>query len=182
MAIDKIQSESINLADNFAFTGTVSGAGGVNTPAFFANKASSSNQDISNNTNTKITFDSEIWDVGSGFDLSNNKFIVPSGGGGKYHLNFTCRTYDAGKKIYSVRQQIYLNGSRRTNLEMYGNSADEAFDMEGTGWSHIVELNLSATDYLECYMHCKTHDSSNITILGDTSTFKTYFSGFKLVE
>ena len=27
MAIDKIQSESINLADNFAFTGTVSGAG-----------------------------------------------------------------------------------------------------------------------------------------------------------
>ena len=29
MAIDKIQSESINLADNFAFTGTVSGAGGL---------------------------------------------------------------------------------------------------------------------------------------------------------
>ena len=27
MAIDLIQSESINLADNFAFTGTVSGAG-----------------------------------------------------------------------------------------------------------------------------------------------------------
>ena len=36
MAIDKIQSESINLADNFAFTGTVSGAGGVMTPAFHA--------------------------------------------------------------------------------------------------------------------------------------------------
>jgi hypothetical protein len=29
VAIDKIQSESINLADNFAFTGTVSGAGGI---------------------------------------------------------------------------------------------------------------------------------------------------------
>ena len=28
MALSKIQSESINLADNFAFTGTVSGAGG----------------------------------------------------------------------------------------------------------------------------------------------------------
>jgi hypothetical protein len=36
MAIDKIQSESINLADNFAFTGTVTGAGGANTPAFHA--------------------------------------------------------------------------------------------------------------------------------------------------
>lgn len=29
MALSKIQSESVNLADNFAFTGTVSGAGGV---------------------------------------------------------------------------------------------------------------------------------------------------------
>jgi len=29
MALSKIQSESINLADNFAFTGTVSGAGGL---------------------------------------------------------------------------------------------------------------------------------------------------------
>ena len=28
MALSKIQSESVNLADNFAFTGTVSGAGG----------------------------------------------------------------------------------------------------------------------------------------------------------
>ena len=27
MALSKIQSESVNLADNFAFTGTVSGAG-----------------------------------------------------------------------------------------------------------------------------------------------------------
>ena len=29
MALSKIQSESINLADNFAFTGTVTGAGGL---------------------------------------------------------------------------------------------------------------------------------------------------------
>tara|TARA_B100001057_G_scaffold124786_1_gene123515 strand:+ start:2231 stop:2821 length:591 start_codon:yes stop_codon:yes gene_type:complete len=29
MALSKIQSESINLADNYAFTGTVSGAGGL---------------------------------------------------------------------------------------------------------------------------------------------------------
>ena len=34
MAITKIQSESMNLADTYAFTGTVTGAGGVNTPFF----------------------------------------------------------------------------------------------------------------------------------------------------
>ena len=36
MAITKIQSESLNLADTYDFTGTVTGAGGVNTPSFFA--------------------------------------------------------------------------------------------------------------------------------------------------
>ena len=40
MAIDKIQSESINLADNFAFTGTVTGASGNNTPSFHIRKSS----------------------------------------------------------------------------------------------------------------------------------------------
>ena len=40
MALSKIQSESINLADNFAFTGTVTGAGGNMKPAFYANRTS----------------------------------------------------------------------------------------------------------------------------------------------
>ena len=151
----------------------------TNTPAFFINKASSSNQDISTDTATKITFDSEVWDEGSGFDLANDKFVVPAGEDGKYHINFTCRTYDAGGELYSVRQQIYKNGSRVSNNEFYG-GADGEFEMEGTTFTHIVELNLSASDYLECYMTCKTHDSSDITILGD-SNFKTYFTGFKLI-
>ena len=56
MAIDKIQSESINLADTFAFTGTVTGAGGVNTPIVYvlANAAS-----LTNNTTQKITMNNE---------------------------------------------------------------------------------------------------------------------------
>ena len=188
MAIDKITSASIttdavgptqlNEASNYDFTGTVTGAGASNKPSFFALKSSSINQDIATNTNTKVTFDSETWDEGSGFDLTNNKFVVPSGEGGKYHINFTCRTYDASSKIYSVRQQIYKNGSRVSNNEFYGGASD-AFEMEGTCFTHIVDLNLSASDYLECYMTCKTHDSGDITILGDTN-LKTYFSGYKL--
>ena len=52
MALSKIQSESINLADNFAFTGTVTGAGGVNTPAFEAYLGS--DQTVSDNVYTKV--------------------------------------------------------------------------------------------------------------------------------
>ena len=42
MAITKIQSESLNLADTYAFTGTVTGAGGDNTPSFKAHRTSQS--------------------------------------------------------------------------------------------------------------------------------------------
>ena len=40
MALSKIQAESMNLADTYTFTGSVSGAGGVNTPAFKAQLSS----------------------------------------------------------------------------------------------------------------------------------------------
>ena len=163
-----------------ANSGTATGFGDDNTPSFFANKASSSNQDLTSNTETKITFDTEVWDVGSGFDLSNNKFVVPSGEAGKYYVNFTCRTYDAGGELYSVRQSIYRNGSRRSNNEFYG-GADGEFEMEGTCFTHVVDLDLSASDYLECYMTLKTHDSSAITVLGDATVFKTYFTAYKLI-
>ena len=57
MAISKIQSESINLADNFAFTGTVTGAGGANTPMFYSYM--SGNQTISTGAITKMQFSQE---------------------------------------------------------------------------------------------------------------------------
>ncbi len=57
MAITKIQSESMNLADTYAFTGTVTGAGGVNTPVFAVSK--SATQGLNNDAYTKVTWDVE---------------------------------------------------------------------------------------------------------------------------
>ena len=54
MAITKIQSESLNLADDYTFTGTIAGAGESNTPAFVSYVGS--NQSISDRTNTKVNF------------------------------------------------------------------------------------------------------------------------------
>ena len=62
MAITKIQSESLNLSDTYAFTGTVTGAGGVNTPRFLALKSNLTNQTISDATGTQVTFDVEVFD------------------------------------------------------------------------------------------------------------------------
>ena len=64
MAIDKIQSESINLADNFAFTGTVTGAGESNIPYF--DVAPSSNIAYSDNTSHTIQLATVNKDTASG--------------------------------------------------------------------------------------------------------------------
>ena len=77
MAIDKIQSESINLADNFAFTGTVTGAGENNTPNFYVR--GTANTSCAENTATKLSVGAEDWDSDSAFDLgSNNKLNTTS--------------------------------------------------------------------------------------------------------
>ena len=58
MAIDKIQSESINLADTFAFTGTVTGAGGL--VKLFQGSASSASSFEINSTYINSTYDNYL--------------------------------------------------------------------------------------------------------------------------
>jgi len=109
VAIDKIQSESINLADNFAFTGTVTGAGGANTPAFQAYRTAL--QSISNNTWTKIQYNVELFDTDGAYDHSTNyRFTIPSGAAGKYVILNAINLHDLQDTKY-VQSAIYKNGS-----------------------------------------------------------------------
>ncbi len=83
MAITKIQSESMNLADTYNFSGTVTGAGGVNTPAFMAYL--SSDQNISNGVYTKVQCDTELYDTDNAYDNSSNYRFTPQTAG-KYYF------------------------------------------------------------------------------------------------
>jgi len=77
---------------------TQTGVGGANTPAFEAYL--SADQTMSDNAVTKIQFNTEVYDDGSGYDNSSNyRFTVPSGEGGTYKfyttLNFSDNEDDA---------------------------------------------------------------------------------------
>ena len=169
MAIDKIQSESINLADNFAFTGNVTGAGGVNTPAFLA-LGSGSNQTISTNTVTKITNFTENFDTNNAF--ASNRFTVPSGEGGKYFLYASTRLNTASD-IGSVEVTIFKGGI---------SSGTEIGKSQGSHWYYdsktaVSIVNLSAADYVEMALYHTL--GSNVDISG--SSGHTYFGGYKLI-
>ena len=179
MAITKIQSESLNLADTYAFTGTVTGAGGSNTPNFFA--FANADQTINHNTDTKIVYNTESYDSASAYDTSNYKFVVPSGQGGKYNFTAQILLYDANGNLLGIRPKIFKNGSM---------VSEALWDKEVGGTKRFynyssninITLNLSASDYIEVYVRGYTNDSGSFIMDGHASEFYTYFTGYKIIE
>ena len=152
MAITKIQSESLNLSDTYDFTGTVTGAGGVNTPAFVA-KLSANMTDQTADTTIKIQYDTKVFDTDNAYDNTTNyRFTVPSGKGGKYtvfqHQHF--RDQGQNDPIRYMTARLYKNGSFFTEFQRAHSSTtlDGALSNYCT-WNIVMDL--SAGDYLEWY-------------------------------
>jgi hypothetical protein len=169
MAIDKIQSESINLADNFAFTGTVTGAGGKNTPAFMAVKTGSSNQTFST-TFTKITFDSELYDTDSNF--ASNRFTPTTAG--KYLITYQVKFKGNGENFEDAYANIYKNGSELANYSkdmQFANVDQFQNGQDNTLGLTFVDSANGTGDYYELFAYF-----SESTIVEDA-----HFSAHKLI-
>ena len=146
MAIDKIQSESINLADNFAFTGTVSGAGGTTAP--YVSVYRNGDQNLSDNTMTVIEFNVENVDSANAFDTSTYRFTPQTSG--YYFVSFNVGiAQTADNAIDNIQVKIYKNGSVIT-----GANARRDWDTNGINYvdqintSLIVQLN-GSSDYID---------------------------------
>ena len=174
MAIDKIQSESINLADNFDFTGNVTGAGESNVPAFSANNTSTT-VTASLNTAVKATFDNELYDTASAYDTSNSRFTVPSGQAGKYYFETTFNSFESTANNTSTGWSVYLykNGSNLIFLSQGGGSHT------GNARMNILSgcFNLSVGDYIEVYFR---YNASSGNAGYDVGQSYNRFSGFKI--
>jgi hypothetical protein len=166
VAIDKIQSESINLADTFAFTGTVTGAGGSNVP--FTTVKKSSDQTLAHGTDTLITFDAVVNESASSiFDLTNNKFTVVTAG--TYLILPQLRFYDSSNKLERVQCNMRINGSVRKSF-MYYDAGQTSGSGDGTRevslGSGFLET-LSASDYIDMYAYVATGDGNSLVAESD---------------
>ena len=160
MAFSKIIAESMDLTDDFAFSGTVTGAGESNSPNFHAVGGSPS---LSNTTWTKIAVTTERFDNGSAYDASNSKFVVPSGEAGVYFFSSIYRMEnDSG----SAFLKFYKNGSALNDwvTESHGSSYFST--------QQNILVNLSASDYIEMYAYINVGNTNGITNIS--------FQGFKV--
>ena len=126
---------------------TQTGVGGTNIPAFEVVRAG--NQTITNDTVTKIRFDSKQFDTDNAYDNSTNyRFTVPSGKAGKYYVYLT-----AG--IEGASNSNFQYGSVR--LSKNGTEIRENWlDARSSGLRFITvcintTLDLEVGDYLEAY-------------------------------
>jgi len=146
MAITKIQSESLNLADDFAFTGTITGAGGVSKPYFLA--TINSEQTVSDNVNTKVQFSNEIIDSDGCYDPSTNYRFTPTTAG-KYYVSCAVGgTAFGADSLNDMEVSLYKNGS--LYMRTRHNASNNYQYWLSPTVNAIVDMN-GSTDYLEVY-------------------------------
>ena len=177
MPFTLLKPNGIDLAQTFAFTGSVSGAGEANTPAFFAYR-SSQQSTIGNETPTKIQFNAEIFDTDNAFDsTSNYRFTVPSGKQGKYFFTATARAVNTTGT--GMRLSFYVNGTAKGHHAV---SIADGTEAGGEGYHSVTNsfsLTLSASDYVEMYLWQKS--GGNMNLHGDSNDYGlTHFTGFRI--
>jgi len=152
---------------------TFASAGGANTPAFRATM-SANQTGLSSEANTKVSFNTETYDIGSCYDHSSNfRFTVPSGEDGKYlitaHIHTRADGAHSGKTC-----RLYKNGSFLTESQTA--TAGDNLHATRTNNSSVTTIeNLSATDYIEVYAK----------VFGSAWSLQNegaYFSAFKIIE
>ena len=158
-------------------SGTATGFGEANTPAFFVYR-SSQQSTIGNETPTKIQFNAEIFDTDNAFDsTSNYRFTVPSGKQGKYFFTATARAVNTTGT--GMRLSFYVNGTAKGHHAV---SIADGTEAGGEGYHSITNsfaLSLSASDYVEMYLWQKS--GGNMNLHGDSNDYGlTHFTGFRI--
>ena len=178
MALSKIQSESINLADNFAFTGTVSGAGGGITEADAFRISADQNGDSSPITgNIERVDDATFAKIGTGMSQSSGIFTFPSTG--LYYIGFTFQIQLDANYDGSMIVQIMgtANNSQYDALSECALSGDTSNNQNQTA-SIFAYFNCTDTSTHKVRFDVSSMNSNNMK--GATNETKTGFTFIRL--
>ena len=144
----------------------------TNTPNFYVRL--SGNFDLTNDTWTKIPWDTEQFDTDNAF--ASNKFTVPSGEGGKY-LFYGSMGFNSNalNDISYADVAIYKNGSAATAGPRHFLYNDTTGFVRSVVFSYTGVLTLAADDYIEVYGRIDDVNGSSMVFSGRS------FAGHKLI-
>ena len=162
-------------------SGTATGFGGDNTPAFSV-YASTGVSSIVSGTETLVPFNTENYDTDNAFDNTsgNYKFTVPSEKDGKYFFQASVLVGgQANNDLWIVRTQLRKNGSVVFKPE-FRFAQGSANGEEVHSFNGQVQgcLDLTAGDYIQIYSETYGKTSGYDISSGQSSV---WFTGFKLI-
>jgi len=143
-----------------------------NTPSFFA-YLNSDQGSVADNTITKVTIDTELYDTNSAF--ASNKFTP--GVAGKYYIFGQVCIDSTNTHSYDKEVYIYKNGSAIADHEL-------ATDLALAGNSHY-HLNIftivdsDTDDYFELYALDNNQGNHTATFRGGQKN--TYFGAYRII-
>ena len=154
MALSKIQSESLNLADSYAFTGTITGAGGNSVAVICDAKSSTTTGgEFATGAWRVRDLNTELFDADGIVSIASNRFTL---GAGEYHIAF-------GAPAFKV-------ATHQTALYNYTDSSFVAYGMgqeaSTTGANANVSigsafLNLTGSKTFEIQHRCASTKATN---------------------
>jgi len=179
VAIDKIQSESINLADNFAFTGTVTGAGGAFSPRFSV-YLGSGNQTISNSTETVAAFNTEVFDDGGCYN--NTSGTVTLNGISTPAYSFAPNV--AGTYIFGLKAAFQTDANHYSIMYLYKNSTtlveNQYYNELGNNRPHNATMITSMNGTSDSVNMRVWQNSGSSKSLYGTELYNSHFFGYLL--
>jgi len=156
-----IYDDSATALRKMTRTNFVAGVGGTNTPAFYAYNSTATS--LTNGTNTKVNFQTEVLDSDNCF--ASSAFTPTTAG---YY--FLTSKVVVGSGNFNHGLALYKNNS------FYAWLWDLSIQTVGLTASIMVYAN-GTTDYFEIHYYQASGSSRN-TVTGEAETF---FSGFRLI-
>ena len=143
-----------------------------NTPAFGVIHTGTAA--VSDNVQTKVTFNTVEFNDGSAWDTTNNRFIVPSGEAGDYFFMFTGTARDTSNAMSGFYMEFRKNGS---TTEHQTNSLPSYIGGNARNWSanSVFFDTLAVGDYIEFFIKINGNSDSS------TMVERPRFTGFKLI-
>lgn len=138
-------------------------------PSFKAT-LSANQTNIADNTNTKLAFDTEAFDIGGYYDAATNyRWTPPAGRVRLEAMAFVTGTFaaDAASSL-----KIYKNGS------LFGLSAGTYSQVANENVCSVSAVDVAnGTDYYEVFV---ITDTSSGTVTAVDQDFRSYFAGWQL--
>mgnify|MGYP003659685714 CR=1 FL=1 len=153
-------------------------SGGTNTPSFLAYLSSSATQ--AQNADTKIAFNTEMYDVGGVYDNSSNYRFTP-GVAGKFFIFARVGAYAASrgyKQITSLKKNGTIIAQHSEEIDL---TTSWTANFTRTHFVSAIDI-ADNNDYYEIFVLQRNASNGTVTIDYNANYPYSHFGAFKIIE